>query len=182
MWWWKPIVRSIRRWHSEESLNSVNWVFKLYQYWLVTQLTARDGCLRAKEDWKEMLEIQWDRNLILHVGTTMMNRQPPRNQLTLSHTILFYHGAGRNAAAAQADWHAEYAAAQPTEQTPADIHIAIPAAAAHPAWHVAYVAGPHSTIPIKEALVMTARARVTLLLNMVMGGRIIEFFQLEVVF
>ena len=65
------------------------------------------------------------------------------------------------------------------EQTPADIHIAIPAAAAHPAWHVAYVAGPHSTIPIKKALVMTARARVTLLLNMVMLGRIIEFLQLE---
>eukprot|EP00581_Thalassiosira_minuscula_P030636 CAMPEP_0183780346 /NCGR_PEP_ID=MMETSP0739-20130205/56066_1 /TAXON_ID=385413 /ORGANISM="Thalassiosira miniscula, Strain CCMP1093" /LENGTH=45 /DNA_ID= /DNA_START= /DNA_END= /DNA_ORIENTATION= len=44
---------------------------------------------------------------------------------------------GENAAAAHADWHAAYADAQPMEQTPADIHMAIPAAAAQPAWQVA---------------------------------------------
>ncbi len=77
-------------------------------------------------------------------------------------------GVGANAAAAQADWHAAYAEAQPTEQTPPDMHIAIPAAAAHPAWHVPYAAGPHSTTPIREAATPRARVRVALLLSMIM--------------
>ena len=42
-------------------------------------------------------------------------------------------GVGAKAARAHADWHAEYAPAHPIEQTPADMHMAIPAAAAHPA-------------------------------------------------